>query len=393
MRNNPHRSPTIDSIQEAPKTWADLIGQTFGRLTALGYTGQRSPHKQKLITCQCACGLYLSVLPSRLRSGNTKSCGCLATEWRLQQNQKMVVHGNARAGARSPEYTAWQSMISRCTNSNDYRFKWYGARGISVCVEWRESFEAFLVDVGPRPSRRHSLGRQENNGHYEPKNVVWQLPKEQIRNQRNTSYYEFEGKQVTLGELADRFSLPYDLILKRVERFKWTLERAVSTPVGKGGRTPTRKKSPRSRMREIWNRIKGRCFNPEADRYKDYGGRGITICDEWKDDFEAFYAAVGDPPSPLHTLDRENNNGNYEPGNMRWATAAEQNRNRRSTKHYELYGESRTLSEWAELAGIDYSTVKRRVLQHRWPLDEALGTPTGNLGRTAKVDRRSWGIS
>lgn len=80
----------------------------------------------------------------------------------------------------------------------------------------------------------------------------------------------------------------------------------------------------------IWNGIIGRCENPNNSRYADYGGRGISVCPEWRVSFSAFLQYIGRRPSPAHSLDRIESNGNYEPGNVRWATSIEQNRNRRS---------------------------------------------------------------
>lgn len=81
-----------------------------------------------------------------------------------------------------------------------------------------------------------------------------------------------------------------------------------------------------------WCHIKSRCFDPKNKSYERYGGRGITMCKEWNDSFELFFAHVGKKPSPQHSIDRINNEGNYEPGNVRWATALEQNNNRRKRR-------------------------------------------------------------
>jgi hypothetical protein len=80
---------------------------------------------------------------------------------------------------------------------------------------------------------------------------------------------------------------------------------------------------------KLWTAIKQRCLNPNYPRFCDYGGRGITICDEWRRSFEAFYEHVGDRPAPHLSLDRIDNNRGYEPGNVRWATRSTQMKNRR----------------------------------------------------------------
>ena len=82
-----------------------------------------------------------------------------------------------------------------------------------------------------------------------------------------------------------------------------------------------------------WKAMKTRCFNPNSRSYKDYGGRGITVCDRWREDFVKFYEDMGDPPTPAHQLDRINNNGNYEPDNCRWATPLQNNNNQREKTH------------------------------------------------------------
>lgn len=105
----------------------------------------------------------------------------------------------------------------------------------------------------------------------------------------------------------------------------------------------------------------------------DYGGRGVTVCDEWIESFEAFAACVGEPPTPRHTLDRENNNRGYEPNNVRWATRKEQNENRRSVKWVTYNGERMTLKELSRRTGVDYTTIKWRY-KHGKPL---LGAATG----------------
>jgi len=110
----------------------------------------------------------------------------------------------------------------------------------------------------------------------------------------------------------------------------------------------------------IWASIKDRCFNPNNKHWSRYGARGITLCDEWRNDFALFYGCIGPRPSALHTVDRVDNDRGYEPGNVRWATKREQARNRSDNVLYTYNGETRTLVEWAEHYGMRNSQLRTR---------------------------------
>ena len=121
----------------------------------------------------------------------------------------------------------------------------------------------------------------------------------------------------------------------------------------------------------IWNNMKYRCRNKNIVDYKNYGGRGISVCPRWEKSFANFIADMG--PRPKGTsLDRINNDGNYEPGNCRWASPLEQINNRRSTRHILYRGETRPLAMWAKHFGIDYTTVYNRV-RLGWSLEKIFG--------------------
>jgi hypothetical protein len=115
-----------------------------------------------------------------------------------------------------------------------------------------------------------------------------------------------------------------------------------------------------TRVYKIWRMMRSRCYDLNDQCYESYGGRGITVCDRWKNDFAAFYADMGDPPSNQHSIDRRNNDGNYEPGNCRWATAKEQANNRRSNIMLTLAGSTRTAEEWSTITGINPATIRQR---------------------------------
>lgn len=138
----------------------------------------------------------------------------------------------------------------------------------------------------------------------------------------------------------------------------------------------TDRQKTRKRIRRIWSGIIRRCDNPETEFYYRYGGRGIIICDEWRD-FEVFYEwALSNGYGDNLTIDRIDNDGNYEPSNCRWATWKEQ-ANNRSNNHIVTYnGKSQTLSLWAEEVNIPFKALQLR-LKNGWSIEKALNTPLG----------------
>lgn len=131
-----------------------------------------------------------------------------------------------------------------------------------------------------------------------------------------------------------------------------------------------------TRLYYIWIGMKERCTNPKNKRYNRYGGRGIKICEEWKNDFIAFYKWAKDNGYKDElTIDRINVDGNYEPNNCRWASWKEQANNTSNNLVYELNGETHTLAEWSEIYAMKYQTVRTRIRQLGWSLEEALTTP------------------
>jgi hypothetical protein len=123
-----------------------------------------------------------------------------------------------------------------------------------------------------------------------------------------------------------------------------------------------------------WGSMRERCHNPRHHSYSRYGGRGITVCDWWRSDFANFLADMGPRPSPAHSLDRIDNNGNYEPGNCRWATIDQQASNKRTNVKVSAFGETLHMREWSRRTGLSASGIKRR-LAHGWSPERALSEP------------------
>jgi hypothetical protein len=126
---------------------------------------------------------------------------------------------------------------------------------------------------------------------------------------------------------------------------------------------------------KIWRSMKDRCFNPKNAKYKDYGGRGITMCTAWLENFVNFLADVGRRPSALHTIDRIDNNGSYAPGNCRWITRKEQASNRRNNRFLTLNGVTKFFSTWAADIGISRDKLDYR-LKKGLSIEDILASPT-----------------
>lgn len=136
----------------------------------------------------------------------------------------------------------------------------------------------------------------------------------------------------------------------------------------------------RARIWGVWSQMKNRCYNKNAPNFKNYGARGIEVCEEWRNDFKAFrnwaYANGYDENAPKMqcTLDRINNDGNYEPENCRWVTSVKQHRNKRRNRMFTYKGDTRCMSEWAEILGVTRGFIQQR-LRYGWDIDKIIETP------------------
>lgn len=120
-----------------------------------------------------------------------------------------------------------------------------------------------------------------------------------------------------------------------------------------------------------WKSLKSRCFNINDQAYQYYGGRGITVCDRWMNSFENFYKDMGPAPSGEHSIDRIDNDGDYEPNNCRWVTYKEQNRNTRGNRMVKIGDVFKSLAEWAEDVGGNYHAIRMRLIRG-WPPEKAI---------------------
>lgn len=207
----------------------DLTGREFGKLKVLNINPERSPSGKTRWDCVCQCGNYKTIISGDLLNEATISCGCVRAERVLKAVTK---HGHSK----SREYRVWSCVIQRCCNPSNKDYPYYGGRGITVCDRWKESFENFYNDMGPRPSKRHSLDREDNDKGYDPDNCRWVEHSVQMNNTRRNRRFNYKGKLMTASQLSQlpealTAGLSSKTIYTRITLLGWTVEFSVSKPL------------------------------------------------------------------------------------------------------------------------------------------------------------------
>lgn len=206
----------------AHKQAEDLVGQQFGRLLVSSYSHKVG--RKRYWVCQCNCGNVVTVSGPCLKSGNTVSCGCYNRD---RVKELTTKHGMAATRV----YKQWQGIKSRCLNPKSTGYHNYGGRGITVCDRWKDSFENFYKDMGDPPTNEYEIDRIDVNGNYEPGNVRWVTPKENVRNKRDTVYITYNDLTFSLPEWADRMLVKNSLLAGRRKR-GWSDVEIISVPIG-----------------------------------------------------------------------------------------------------------------------------------------------------------------
>lgn len=204
-----------------------LAGQRFGRWL----TGEAIRHPGKwMVQCTCDCGETKLVRFDHLKAGKTVSCGCYAREQMAVVNLK---HGDSRkrnGQKAAPEFATWLSMRQRCYDPKNKAYRFYGARGITICDEWLKSYSSFLAHVGRKPSPEHSIERIDNNGNYEPGNVRWATRVEQCNNRRSSHFLDWNGKCQTMAQWGREVGIDPLTLSARLSR-GWSAEKTLTTPL------------------------------------------------------------------------------------------------------------------------------------------------------------------
>jgi hypothetical protein len=187
------------------RTYQDLIGRAFGRVTVTG--DARRIGERLMLPCRCSCGAERFVRACEIGVRDAGPCpSCPRTPGQVQKPGQW----------NHPLHRVYQHMIDRCTNTAAHNYRWYGATGVRVCDRWLASFDGFVEDVGPRPPDTTLDRFPDKNGNYEPGNVRWATRLEQANNARNNLLFTIGGRTLTLKEWAREFSVDYRALYHQV---------------------------------------------------------------------------------------------------------------------------------------------------------------------------------
>lgn len=259
-------------MRRSHPSFIDITGKTFSRLTAISRIASKGG--RAVWICRCKCGRQAVVSGKQLRSGKTKSCGCLSREITSKRNFK---HGMASRINKHPLYSSWCRIKQRCYNPNCGDYYLYGADGVKMCDRWKTSFENFCTDIlstiGPRQNKT-SLDRfPDKCGHYEPGNVRWGTDEMQANNKRNNVTASINGKTMTIAQWSREIGTSPGSIHSRIKR-GWTPEEAVSVSIRPVRKHPVRRVMTDEKIQELIS-------NPETsgrEFARKFGVSASLIC-------------------------------------------------------------------------------------------------------------------
>ena len=187
------------------------------------------------------------------------------------------------------------------------------------------------------------------------------------------TFLRLGARVMTLTEWSRELRISALTLSARINKLRWSPERALTTPVA-----VQRDRGPgNGQMYRSWWHAMERCSNPNFKQFKDYGGRGITVCEAWQS-YDGFWNDMHATWKKGLTLERIDNKQGYSKKNCRWATMQEQSRNTRRNRKINFRGTIRVLKDWASQIGINQSTLRWRLDRSGWPLEKAMTKPAGN---------------
>lgn len=305
---------------------ADISGRRFGIWTVLG-RAPKGKSNSAYWMCRCDCGTERPVAGTDLSRGRSLCCGCIGNAAAAERGRANTTHG--MRGSR--EYRIWQGIKRRCLSEKDAGFPSYGGRGITMCPSWVNSFETFFKDMGSCPDGR-SIDRIDNEGHYEPNNCRWATKEQQGNNKRSNVVIIANGRSLTLAEWSRETGIQESTMARRLHGLGWAPEHVVGTP-------------PRHSHVMIDGEVL-RIKEAAAKLGIDAGLLEGRIKSGW--DIERA-ASLPRYPNRQHRV--------------------------------EWRGESLTIWEWSQRLGINYRTLRARILHRGMPIDEAMTAPVGRWAR------------
>lgn len=339
---------TVNSIK--------VLGRDLEREESISYWA-------RYYMCECICGKVFSVYGRYMLK--IISCGCVSK----------TKHG----ASRHPLYAVWRGAKDRCHNLNSWHYKNYGAKGVFLDPVWFDvetgfpDFYAWSLANGWAPGLE--LDRIDVNGPYSPENCRYVSRKDNCRNKRKTVKVLYKGEERILAELIESSPLDGHLIRSRIKK-GWDIERALTElPTNQRKELPTSK-----RLLRTLNKIKTRCYVASDEAYHNYGGRGIIVCEEWRQPFEGVKRFISWALENGYTkdlqVDRIDVNGPYSPENCRLVTSKVNNRNKRETLMGLYEGEIRPLMDIYEETHppVTYYAFCKRI-RKGWSIEEAITTP------------------
>lgn len=416
--------PAAKVINDQGGLWAEPVNTSkplgpdnFRITTRPRRTAARYQFQGKLLTVRELAAindLRPCTIARRLRTGWSVAKAVTTPEQtkRTPAPRKAPSRPQSMCAHRRRLHSALHNIVVKCLNPHAATYAAYGGKGITVCERWapngKPDYKAFEADllcsyvqhVAIYGVADTTLDRINSDGPYAPDNVRWATAREQAVNRRTTRVFTVDDDQVTAAELERRSGVPGDVIRRRVND-GWSVRKATQTPYTprhphRGVRQrqdvapPTRIVihhrlcAHKLRLRKTWRHMIARCTNPRDRSFTNYGGRGITVCKRWTvyANFETdmlipYVRHVNTYGVQQTTLDRVDNDGNYEPTNCRWATMRQQVVNRRNARCYPFNGELFTVKQLLthpHANGLTTTTLRSR-LDRGWSAAKALSTP------------------
>ncbi len=196
----------------------DTAGVVYGRLTAVKFLSREK--RGDVWLYRCICGNFIERLKTLVKTGHTKSCGCLQKEAASEASR---THGMRQERI----YTIWCSLKQRCDDENSSNYPRYGGRGIAYPLKWK-TFEGFFEDMGKEYSHGLSIERLDNSKSYSKENCCWTTPTRQANNRRTNLLIEYKGETKSLADWCRELNLEYFKIWGRLNKYGWTVEEAFS---------------------------------------------------------------------------------------------------------------------------------------------------------------------